>query len=79
MNIINHEYDSINRILSVEFSVDEDDDVFYRVIELSYKDVILYSPNIIEETDIEYLEDFDVIEILSEYFKDNELPGQIYL
>jgi hypothetical protein len=79
MNIIRHEYDSVNRILYVEFSINEDEDIFYRVMELTYEDVILYSPNIIADSEIEHLENYDVIEILTEYFKDNQLPGQIYL
>lgn len=79
MNILRQEYDGVNGFLYVEFSIDEDEDIFYRTVELDYKDVILYSPNIITKNDIEYLEESDVVEILIEFFKDNDLPGQIYL
>lgn len=79
MNIIRQEYDEINRILYIEFSIDEDDDTFYRVIELTHKDVIYYSPNIIDQSEIGNLEDDELLEILNEYFKDNDLPSQLYL
>lgn len=79
MNIIRQEYDEFNRLLQVEFSNEEDGDTFYRVIELTYKDVIYYSPNIIDESDLSNLEDSDVLDILQEYFKENDLPTQLYL
>jgi hypothetical protein len=79
MNILRQEYDGINGFLYVEFSINEDEDIFYRTVELDYNDVILYSPNIITKNDIEFLEESDVVEILIEFFKDNDLPGQIYL
>lgn len=79
MNILRQEYDGINGILYVDFSIDEDEDIFYRSIELDHNDVILYSPNIITKHDIENLEEIEVVEILNEYFKDNDLPVQRYL
>jgi hypothetical protein len=79
MNILRQEYDGINGIFYVDFSLKEDEDVFYRSIELSYNEIILYSPNIISKHDIEDLEEEDLIEILIEYFKENDLPIQRYL
>lgn len=66
-------------MLFVEFSVGEDGDDFYRVIELSIDEI----PNYISEIiDTEYMESIDedtIIEIVENYLNENDLPDQIIL
>lgn len=60
--------------LYIEFSTEEDGDDFYRILELTCDDIEYYSPSIIdEETDLD--EDL-IIEIIIEYLKHNDLPGE---
>ncbi len=60
--------------LYIEFSTEEDGDDFYRILELTSDDIEYYSPSIIdEETDLD--EDL-IIEIIIEYLKHNDLPGE---
>ena len=49
-------YNDDNRVLYVEFSTKEDKDDFYRVLELSFEDIVYYSPDIIEEYDLNEIE-----------------------
>lgn len=60
--------------LYIEFSTEEDGDDFYRILELTSDEIEYYSPSIIdEETDLD--EDL-IIEIIIEYLKHNDLPGE---
>ena len=60
--------------LYVEFSTIEDKDDFYRILELTKDEVEYYSPFILEDFD-DIDEEF-VRDMLIEYSKNNELPGE---
>ena len=79
MNILEYYYNDTNRMLYVEFSTINDKDKFYRVLELGFQDIEYYYPEIIYESDLDDIDEEFVIEILSEYLKENELPEQINL
>jgi hypothetical protein len=74
-----HEFYYNNRRLYVEFSTKEDGDDFYRTLELDYNDVVYYSVDIIDETDLRDLDESLVIEIIEQYLKENDLPEREYL
>ena len=79
MNILEYYYNDDNRMLYVEFSTDEDEDSYYRVLKLNYEDIEFYSPKIIDEEDVnEIYEDF-VIDLIKQYLLDNDLPEEISL
>jgi hypothetical protein len=79
MTIHEYFYNEDNRRLYVEFSTENDQDGFYRVIELDYEDIELYSPNIIIEEDLLEIEEDYIIEVIYEYLKSNDLPDEIVL
>lgn len=79
MTIHEYFYNEDNRRLYVEFSTKNDQDGFYRVLELDYEDVELYSPDIIVEEDLLEIEEDYIIEIIYEYLKSNDLPDEIVL
>ena len=72
-------YNDDNRVLYVEFSTKEDKDDFYRVLELSFDDIVYYSPDIIEEYDLNEIESDFVIDLIVEYLKENDLPEELSL
>ena len=72
-------YNDDNRVLYVEFSTKEDKDDFYRVLELSFDDIVFYSPDIIEEYDLREIESDFVIDLIVEYLKENDLPEELSL
>lgn len=76
MDILEFYYNDDNRRLYVEFSMKEDVDKFYRTIDLDFEDIELYSPNIITEDDIENIDNEFIIELLNQYFKENDLPEE---
>ena len=72
-------YNDDNRVLYVEFSTKEDKDDFYRVLELSFDDIVFCSPDIIEEYDLREIESDFVIDLIVEYLKENDLPEELSL
>lgn len=76
MNIYNFDYNEKARTLHVEFSLLNDNDTTYRQIELIYEDVAFYAPSIILENEMMQITTEEVIEILEEYFLQNELPEE---
>lgn len=60
--------------LYIEFSTEEDGDDFYRTLDLTRDQIEYYSPSIIDD-EVEMDEDF-IQEIIIEYCKHNELPGE---
>jgi hypothetical protein len=62
--------------LYIEFSTKEDGDKFYRTIELGFDDIEYYSPNIITKKEMEHIDNDFLIELLDQYFKENELPEE---
>jgi hypothetical protein len=79
MNIREYYYNDDNRMLYVEFSIDNDREETYRVLELTLEDVMYYSPNVIHENDMYKIEEDDVIELIDQYSKENELPEESLL
>ena len=77
--MIIHEFYYNNRRLYVEFSTKEDGDEFYRILELPYEDILYYSIDIIDETDIKQFEESSVVELIEQYLLDNDLPEEISL
>ena len=76
--MIIHEYfyNDNNRTLYVEFSTDEDGDNFYRVLRLTYEDIVYYSPRIMEEGDLDEIDEDFVIDLIREYGEENDLPEE---
>jgi hypothetical protein len=79
MRIHEYYYNEDSRRLYVEFSTRKDGDRFYRVLELDYEDIELYSPDIIIEEDLIEIDEDYIIEVISEYLKSNDLPDEIVL
>lgn len=79
MEIHEYYYNDNNRRLYVEFSTKQDGDKFYRNIDLGFEDVELYSPEVITEEDMLDIDEDFVIELLNQYFIDNDLPEEIIL
>lgn len=76
MNIIEYYYNDDTRRLYVEFSTKEDGDLYYRELELGFDDVEYYSPEIIEEEDLENIDEEFIIELINQYIKGNDLPEE---
>lgn len=74
MIIHNFFYNEDNQLFNIEFSLNTDDDNTYRSTSISFNDVQFYSPTLIDETDMRDIDNNFIIELLEEYFKDNEYP-----
>jgi hypothetical protein len=76
--MIIHEYlyNDNNRTLYVEFSTEEDGDNFYRILRLTYEDIVYYSPQIMEEEDLNEIDQDFVIDLIREYGEENDLPEE---
>ncbi len=79
MTIHEFYYNEHSRRLYVEFSTKEDKDLFYRILELNYEDVEYYSPEIIEESDMEDIDEDFVKDIINQYLTENDLPTETVL
>jgi hypothetical protein len=79
MTIHEHYYNEDNRMLYIEFSTIGDGDSFYRVLEMSYQDVEYYSPEIINEEDLQHIDHDFIVDVINQYLSENELPDQIVL
>ena len=79
MTIIEYYYNDANRMLYVEFSMDVDEDSFYRVLELHFNDLEFYAPEIIYEGDMDDIEKNMVKDIILSYLEDNDAPEQLSL
>lgn len=79
MNILEYYYNDSNRMLYVEFSTIEDEDKFYRVLELGFEDIEYYYPEILHESDLEEINEDFVVEIITQYLNENDLPEQLNL
>jgi hypothetical protein len=79
MTIHEYYYNDDNRVLYVEFSTKEDGDSFYRVLELNYEDIVYYSPQIIEEGDLDEIDEDFIIELINGYSDENGLPEELTL
>lgn len=65
--------------LSVQFSIEEDGDDFYRQIEMDINEIKYYSPTIVNEYDLNDIDEDFVIELITEYLKENDPPEQLNL
>jgi hypothetical protein len=72
-------YNEDNGRLYIEFSTDADGDNFYRILELSYDEIELYSPDIISEEDLLEIDDDYIVELVKQYLINNDLPDEIVL
>ena len=79
MKLLNYYYDDICQILSIEFSLREDGDNFYRALSMEYSDIEYYSPIIFDDEDLSDLEESFVSDILDEYLNQNDPPEQQFL
>ena len=75
MEIIDFYYDDLDQILEVTFSTDSEGD-YYRSITLPLEKIKFYYPTHIDEDDIIDCDDEFVLEILEEYFKNNDMPEE---
>ena len=69
-------YSDENRTLLIEFSTKKDADKFYRILELEYGDIEYYSPQIINEDDLNDIDKEFIIELLNQYLSENDLPEE---
>lgn len=76
MIIREYNYNEDGRALYVEFSTEEDGDNYYRSLWLSLDEIKFYSPSIFNDDDLYILDEESIIEILSEYSKDNDFPEE---
>lgn len=76
MVIIEYFYNDDNRTLYVEFSTKEDKDKYYRVMELVFEDIEYNSPIIITEDEMNEIDEEFIIDLLTQYFENNELPEE---
>ena len=79
MNILEYYYNDDNRMLYVEFSTEEDGDSYYRILKLNYDDIEFYSPEIIDEDDMDSIDEDFVIDLIKQYLLNNDLPEEISL
>jgi len=76
MKICDYYYNDETDSLYVNFSTTEDGDNYYRELHLTFREVELYSTEIIDEFTIEELTENDIIELLEQYLIDNDLPEE---
>lgn len=76
MIIIEYFYNEDNRTLYVEFSTEQDKDKYYRVMELVFEDIEYNSPTIITEDEMDEIDEEFIIDLLTQYFEENELPEE---
>lgn len=79
MKIHEFYYNEDTRRLYVEFSTKNDEDKFYRILELDFSEIEYYSPDIISEEDVVDIDKSSIIEIINQYLNDNDLPEEIIL
>lgn len=77
MNTIHNYYYNENlELLFIEFSTKDDGDDFYRELKLDFNAIKYYSPTIIDQYDLHDIDEDFVLELLSQYLIDNDLPEQ---
>lgn len=76
MKIYEFYYDQDRRSLYIEFSTKSDGDKFFRRIDITFNDIEFYSPTIITEFDMTEIDKSFIVELLEQYFIENELPEE---
>lgn len=79
MTIHEFYYNDDNRRLYVEFSTKEDGDKFYRILDLGFKEIEYYSPEIVTEDDMGDIDEDFIIDLVNQYLQENDLPDEIIL
>ncbi len=79
MKIHEFYYNEDNRRLYVEFSTKQDGDRFYRILDLSFDEIEYFSPDIIVEEDLHEIDEDYVIDLVTQYLTENDLPDEIFL
>ena len=79
MKILEFYYNENYNTLMVDFSMDIDGDNFFRQSILELSDIEYYSPTIINKSELKYLDEDTIIDILTGYLIDNDLPEQVSL
>ena len=69
-------YNEDTRTLYVEFSTNEDGDDFYRELELEYWEIEYYSTEIVNERTLKKITEDYLIELLTEFLTENDLPKE---
>lgn len=72
--IIDYYYDDDVRTMFINFSTFKDGDNFYRTLQLDYKSLEYYSPNLFVEEDLYDVDEDFIVELIDEYQKENDLP-----
>jgi hypothetical protein len=79
MRIHEFYYNEDTKRLYVEFSIESDYDKFYRILDLDYGDIEYYSPEIINEDDLMDVNKSFIIDLITQYLEENDLPDEIIL
>ena len=79
MRIHDFYYNDDTRRLYVEFSIESDYDKFYRILDLDYTEVEYYSPDIITEEDLVDVDNSFIVDLITQYLEENDLPDDIIL
>jgi hypothetical protein len=79
MRIHEFYYNEDTKRLYVEFSIESDYDKFYRILDLDYGDIEYYSPEIINEDDLVDVNKSFIIDLITQYLEENDLPDEIIL
>ena len=69
-------YNEDTRTLYVEFSTNEDGDDFYRELELEYWEIEYYSTEIVNERTLKKITEDYLVELLTEFLTENDLPKE---
>ncbi len=79
MIILEYYYNEDNRTISIDFSINDDGDDFYRRLKLDIGEIKQYSPTIVDEYELNEIDNDFIIDLISEYLKENDLPEQLSL
>lgn len=80
MEIINVFYNEVSEIFNIEFSTNEDKDLYYRVLDFTFSDIQLFSSTPFDDIeDFVNTDDSEVVELLGNYLQENPLPEQLLL
>lgn len=76
MNILGYNYHEENESLTIEFAIDEDTDLYYRVLKFECWDIDYYSPDYTRKQNLGEIDDDYILDLLTRYLNENELPEQ---
>lgn len=76
MNILGYNYHEENESLTIEFTIDEDTDLYYRSLKFECWDIDYYSPDYTRKQNLGGIDDDFILDLLTRYLNENELPEQ---